>query len=137
MKPLSKRGILSTYNAVYDPLGMLAPFVIRAKILFQGLCREGRGWDETLDGETANKWRVWLSELESLADFSIPRCYSPTHLTGDTRTDLHVFADASQLAYGVACYLRYAQPDEEVSVAFIYGKARLAPLKQLTIPRLE
>lgn len=112
MKLLSKRVILSTYNAVYDPLGMLAPFVIRAKILFQGLCRECRGWDETLDDETANKWRVWLSELEFLADFSIPRCYSPTPLTGDTRTDLHVFADASQLADGVACYLRYAQPDE-------------------------
>lgn len=53
------------------------------------------------------------------------------------RPELHVFADASEVAYGVACYLRYTQPNKEVSVAFVYGKARLALLKQLTIPRLE
>lgn len=136
-KPLSKRGILSTYSAVYDPLGMLAPFVIRAKILFQRLCRDRRDWDESLDVETDRAWQLWVSELESLVSFCIPRCYSLTPSSDHAHVELHVFADASELAYGVACYLRHTHLDGEIRVAFIFGKARLAPLKQVSIPRLE
>lgn len=80
---------------------------------------------------------MWLSELRSLADFSLPRYYGSTNLAKETSIELHVFADEPQLTYGVACYLHYTLSERGANVAFVFGKAWLAPLKQLAIPRLE
>lgn len=77
LRPSNKRGIISTYSAVYDPLGMLVPFVIRDKVVFQALCNKGKDWDDPLDKETT------LSELGSLDDFIHPRYYNPTALADD------------------------------------------------------
>ncbi|KAL0149102.1 hypothetical protein M9458_055534 [Cirrhinus mrigala] len=52
------------------------------------------------------------------------------------KAELHHFSDASQSGYGTVSYLRLESTDS-MHVSFITGKARVAPLKQLTIPRLE
>ncbi|KAL7827076.1 hypothetical protein SRHO_G00327940 [Serrasalmus rhombeus] len=49
---------------------------------------------------------------------------------------LHHFCDASEVGYGTVSYIRFAS-DRNVHVSFVVGKARVAPLKQMTIPRLE
>ena len=50
----------------------------------------------------------------------------------------YVFSDASNNAYGAVAYLRQAH-EENVKCSFIFGKSRLAPIKQnsLTVPKLE
>ena len=45
-KPLSRRGILSTVSSVFDPLGLVAPFILVGKRILQELCRDGVGWDD-------------------------------------------------------------------------------------------
>ena len=52
-------------------------------------------------------------------------------------TELHLFADASELAYGAACYIKLKYADGTVKVTFLLGKSRLAPIKFVTIPKLE
>jgi len=58
-------------------------------------------------------------------------CYSPKQV------QIHFFADASQAAYGVVAYLRMCDSSDNVKYSFLIGKARLAPMKSVSIPRLE
>ena len=51
--------------------------------------------------------------------------------------ELHVFGDASEKGFGAVCYARYVFPDGRIEVAFVMAKTRVAPLRQLSIPRLE
>ncbi|XP_045106667.1 uncharacterized protein LOC123501727 [Portunus trituberculatus] len=90
-------------SSIYDPLGFLAPSVIRAKMIFQEECRRRTGWDEKLADKTMTAWR----------------------------------SDASQHAYGVVSYLRMTNAEGAHEISFACGKAKLAPLKQQTISRLE
>ena len=50
---------------------------------------------------------------------------------------LHGFSDASQAAYGAVVYARYLHKDATVSITLITAKTRVAPVKGLSIPRLE
>ena len=49
--PLTKRIAVSQNNAIYDPLGLLAPLTIRYKLTLQKLTSLSLGWDEVLQGE--------------------------------------------------------------------------------------
>ena len=100
--PPTKRGILKQIATIYDPLGLAAPFVLRAKMILQELWRLQYGWDDEIKGILLEAWKVWKAELPALASLSVPRCY----LSGaDYRcAQLHIFADASELAFGAAAY---------------------------------
>lgn len=82
------------------------------------------------------KWHSWLIELPSMTSHPIPRHFGLPDKTIVTQ-QLHGFADASTLAYGGVVYLRTFHADTEVTVDLVSSKARVAPLKSLTIPRLE
>ena len=66
-RPPTRRGILSVANSVYDPLGMVAPFVLPAKILLQDVCRLGLGWDDTIPSKLLVKWNTWMESLQELS----------------------------------------------------------------------
>ena len=134
-KPLTRRGILSELSSLYDPLGFLAPVVLTAKMILQELCKKQVGWDEAVDDDIAARWTEWLSELNELNKISLERCYFPEGFKREN-IQLHHFADASQSGYGAVSYLRVTD-GHRVHCAFIIGKARLAPQKSITIPRLE
>ncbi|XP_045135132.1 uncharacterized protein LOC123518388 [Portunus trituberculatus] len=105
-KPETKRGLLSMISSIYDPLGFLAPSVIRAKMIFQEECRRRTGWDEKLADKTMTAWRRWLTDLPYLTRIRVPRCYRHESTGSTTDVQLHHFSDASQHAYGVVSYLR-------------------------------
>jgi len=134
--PCTRRGVLSIVCSVYDPLGFLAPFTLTAKLLLQELCRTRCGWDDPLPSNLQKQWSLWLKELERIADFEVNRCLKPTGLDQLTNIQLHHFSDASTLGFGTVTYLRM-ETNKDVHVHFLLGKSRVAPLKHVTIPRLE
>lgn len=136
-KPKTRRGILSVVNSIYDPLGFLAPVVLPAKLLLRDLCKEKLGWDEEISGWKVDQWCKWLEELTHLSDFSIHRCVKPLDFGQISEARLHHFSDASENAYGVVSYLVSVNHQGRIHCAFVFGKARVGPLKQITIPRLE
>ena len=62
-KPLSRRGILSIVSSVFDPLGLVAPFILVGKRILQELCRDGVGWDDDIPDELKPQWERWRPEL--------------------------------------------------------------------------
>ena len=61
--PETKRSLLSIASKLFDPMGLLSPFVIRAKIMFQELWSHGLQWDDKLPDDIVEKWRSWKEEL--------------------------------------------------------------------------
>ena len=75
--------------------------MIRAKIVFQSLWAYQLEWDSPLPVEESDKTMIWLSEEEGLKDSPIPRHFFPgVKWTDVVKLELHVFCDASPLAYG-------------------------------------
>jgi len=133
---ITKRGVLSRLSTVFDPLGMLLPFTLPAKCLIQNLWQKKTGWDDPLDESDHRSWTSWLHDLPLLRDVELPRCLFSNTCSG-TVMELHVFADASEKGFGAVCYARFVRPDGHIHVSFVMARNRVAPLKQLSIPRLE
>ena len=136
-QPLTRRGMLATVASVYDPLGFLAPLVLKAKKILQEICNRGVSWDEPLPEEVRPRWEHWKCDLLRLNELQIPRCLESKTLNGKKTYELHNFADASTSGYGQCSYLRVKDEDENVHVSLVMGKSRVAPTKITTIPRLE
>lgn len=133
-KPPTRRGILSTMCSIYDPLGFLSPFIMKAKKLVQDLSRRKMTWDETVPREDMTKWNEWKEELQDLQQVQIPRWCKPKN---SVSMQLHHFADASEVGYGVVSYLCTCDVTGKKTSNLIMAKSRLSPLKKMTIPRLE
>ena len=99
----TKRGILSLISSIFDPLGLIVPALIELKWIIQQLWKRKIDWDEFLPSDLTKCWQKWLDNLPDIQNITLDRWYGPT----DTDTELHVFADASKIAYGVACYIRF------------------------------
>ena len=136
-KPLTRRGILSSVSSIYDPLGFLSPVILPAKQILQQLCKLKLAWDEAIPPEMAQTWQRWVDDLILLHSFSVRRCFTPSEFGNVEMAQLHHFCDASEVGFGAVSYLRLTNSEKEVCVAFVIGKARVAPLKHVTIPRLE
>jgi hypothetical protein len=127
---------LTALCAVYDPIGMLRPLVVRAKLIVQELARKSVGWDEELIDEDDNRWRKWKSGMFEAQFLQLDRCARPKRFI-HSKAQLHHFCDASQLAYGTVSYLRLTNAHDEIHCVFILSRSRVAPLKAVSIPRLE
>ncbi|XP_065097354.2 uncharacterized protein [Paramisgurnus dabryanus] len=136
-QPATRRGILSTVASLYDPLGFVAPVVLKAKVILQEMCRRGTGWDDLLTDELRPKWEQWRSDLAQLDHFTISRTYSPAGFGRVSKTELHHFSDASMKGYGQCSYLRLQNEEGDIHCALVVGKSRVSPTKITTIPRLE
>lgn len=135
--PFTRRGVLSTVASVFDPLGFLAPFILTGKMILQRMCQDKTGWDEPPPDELKPLWEAWLQDLHNLSSVEIPRCYGPSTAKEVQKYELHHFSDASSSGYGECSYLRTVSKSGEVHCTLVMGKARVAPTKVTTIPRLE
>lgn len=131
---ITKRTILSLIAKLFDPLGLLSPIIIKAKVLIQELWIQKVGWDDPLPIHINNKWINFVTELTDVNNINIPRWIgsSPNH-----NLQIHGFCDASQQAYAASVYLRSTNEKKEITTILILSKTKVAPLKRLTIPRLE
>jgi hypothetical protein len=137
MKPPTRRGILSFTSSIYDPLGFLSPFILRARMILQELCRLKLGWDERIPEEQYVKWIKWVSDLEKVVSFRIDRCIKPEDFGPISDAHLHHFADASEKGYGTVTYIRLENKSGRVHCTLLLSKARVSPIKPVTMPRME
>ena len=133
---LTRRLMLKFTASIYDPLGLVSPWILRGKLILQRATQLRLGWDENVPEDLSNAWSDWLKCLRSVSSIVFSRCLKPTAVDPGY-CEFHVFCDASEMAYGCCVYLRCVGINGEVSSILIASKAYVAPLKQHTIPRLE
>jgi hypothetical protein len=134
-QPITKRNVLADIASLFDPMGWLAPSVVIAKTFMQKLWTLGVGWDEELADDLIDEWLKFRNEIPALTDVQINRWI---HTTSErSSVELHGFADASMRAYAAVVYTRVTNPDGQIKVSLLTAKTKAAPLKQVSMPRLE
>ena len=83
------------------------------------------------------RWQAWLQELPRLEQVAIDRCFKPRNFGEVSSTQLHHFSDPSQQGYGAVTYLRITDRSGNTKCSFVMGKSRLAPMKSVTVLRME
>lgn len=133
-KIITKRVVIATICKIFDPLGLICACIINTKIFLQQLWVIKLNWEDAIPQNLLNTWLKFMSNLHFLSNIKISRnviCDSPISI------ELHCFVDASQKAYASCVYLRSINDKNEVMVRLLCAKARVAPLKPITIPKLE
>ncbi|XP_073953501.1 uncharacterized protein [Choristoneura fumiferana] len=136
--PKTKREILSHIAKFYDPLGLVGPIIVSAKLIIQRLWSTKMGWDSCLNDELKGLWFEFYKSLAVMKPIQIQRnVVTDTELTKSVQ--LVGFADAaSSAAYGCCVYLRVVDKTGTVKQSLLCSKSRVNPLHQkLTVPRLE
>ena len=126
--PITQRKILSLVSSVFDPLGLFAPFSVHMRRLLKSIwTKNGQHWDYSVEPNEEEEFLKWKAQLPEVAETSIDRRYFST---SKDKWELHLFAEDTMCA---VAYLR-SKPKFE---AFVIGKCRVAPMRHLSIPRLE
>ena len=127
--------MLQEIASIFDPLGFLVPVVMVAKILMQDIWRSGVEWDDPLPSALIDTWKRWVSDLHAISSLKIPRCFRRS--AKPTEYELHVFSDASEVGFSACVYIRAIYGPSNFGLSLVLAKSRVAPLRQLSIPRLE
>ena len=128
----TKRNILKIASSFFDPLGFISPMVIQVKVLFQVLCQEKIDWDVEVPEHITHRWLKFIQLLKQFHEIRVPRFV----FRHSQEISLHGFCDSSELAYSAVVYI-LIRHENGVSVEFLTSKTKVAPLKKLSLPRLE
>ena len=134
---ITKRSIASGAAGVFDVLGLFCPAIIPARILFQETWKRSLSWDNPAPDDVKLRWEEWLADLPSLNLHAVPRRIVPDNDAPAQLWTLHGFSDASSVAYGVCIYLRSVSAGGRISSVLVTAKARVLPVKPVTIPKAE
>ncbi|KAL9970517.1 hypothetical protein ACROYT_G022904 [Oculina patagonica] len=136
-RPFTRRGILSTVSSIYDPNGYVSRVTLKGKQILQQMWRDKLDWDSPIPASLRPKWEMWLKDVVNLEKLEIQRCFKPDKFGQIQECEMHHFSDASKEGYGQCSFLRLVNEEDQAHCSFVIGKARVAPIKQFTIPRLE
>ena len=128
--------MLSFVSSVFDPIGLVAPYTVKARLLLKDIWRiSGQKWDDDLPEEIKKQFLEWYSGLHLLGSLTIPRSYFTEPFD---RIELHMFGDSSQHVFCAVAFLRARlASSRQTELAFVFGKARVASKKALSFPKLE
>ena len=135
----TKRMILSWVNGLYDPLGLVAPFLVRAKILMRKLWTgdaKGMGWDDVVTTTLQSEWNQFFLEMFDVEKCHFKRCLKPKDAADDD-IKLIIFCDSSEVAFGACAYARWRLKDGSYHCSLIMEKTHIAPLSTISIVKLE
>ncbi|CAC5386337.1 unnamed protein product [Mytilus coruscus] len=136
--------VLSQVASVYDPLGLAFPYTLAAKVLMRKLCIENNTndktlvnsrWDYAMSAESRLEWMDFFKELLDIEQLKFHRCLKPDNAVGDPM--LVIFSDGSKSAYGTCAYVRWGTAHGGFESRLVIAKNRIAPTKQMSVPRLE
>ncbi|XP_055622287.1 uncharacterized protein LOC129765875 [Toxorhynchites rutilus septentrionalis] len=129
----TKREVLAFVMSLYDPLGLISNYTIMGKILLQELHKDELDWDDEVPKHLSKQWQNWLAKIQQASNVKIPRCIIPD---GAGKLELHTFVDASERAYAAVIYLRCIA-NGSVYIRLLAAKAKVGPIHQLSIPKME
>ncbi|XP_047482843.1 uncharacterized protein LOC125034852 [Penaeus chinensis] len=138
---LTRRMLLSQIASIYDPLGFAVPVLLKAKILMRLVISKGESkdggikWDDPLDISTVKECKMFFKELYELERLTFRRSLIPSNVVG--KPSLIIFSDGSMQAYGACAYVRWQIGEDEFESHLIAARNKIAPMKQMSIPRLE
>ncbi|CAB0004975.1 unnamed protein product, partial [Nesidiocoris tenuis] len=133
-REVSKRMILADLHTFWDPIGLLSPVFIRGRMFLQELWQSNVTWDDVLPLKLNKKWNAYRKQLQVLNNMKISRRV----WFGNLQTaELHGFCDASEKAFGACIYIRSWNSEGKYISHLVCAKGRVAPLQNLTLPRLE
>ena len=132
---LTRRIVLQQVMAIYDPLGLLCPLVLQAKLLLRETWLLKLSWDEVLTPHMVQEWRKFFISLFDAADIQFDRCLTPENATGSPQ--LVLMSDGSEQAYGCAAYIRWELEGGGFWCRLMMAKSRISPIARISIPRME
>lgn len=133
-RPCTKRNILSSIARLFDVLGLVAPMILYAKLLIKDLWLAKIGWDDVPPNRIVRKWDQFQAELPHISQLKFNRHIG---VVESSKVSLVGFADASEKAYGGAVYAHVVKPDGGIAISLICAKSKVAPLKVISLARLE
>lgn len=132
---ITKRSILSDVSKLFDPIGMLSPIIINAKLIMQNLWQVKVGWDEPVPRDMETEWRDYAENLSLINNIVIPRKLFPENKVIDYQ--IHGFTDSSIHTYDAVLHIRSTNENGTHFVQIICAKFKVAPIKTVSLPRLE
>lgn len=140
---LTIRKILSLPGKVFDPKGIVSPVLLKTKIFRQAIesktTKKHVKWDKPLSDLENKEWEKVVGYWSNQEiHFARVICFDAP--LQEQEFSLHVFCDASKIAFGIAVYLRVFWKDK-IYVNLIFGKSLIVPTtvpeNRRTIPCLE
>ena len=124
IKSLTQRLVLSVVSKVFDPIGLVAPFTVGARLLLKDIWRvTGQQWDDELPQDMVQRFLVWSADLPKLENIKIARSYFSGHFDN---IELHMFGDSSQDKFSAVAFLqaRVKTPtgEKKQSLRLFWGK---------------
>ena len=132
----TKRNVLKVCASFYDPLGFISPVTARIKAIFQVLCKNRCSWDENISSDIESIWNDFLADLKQIETLRVKRFAFVQPKEIILSISLHGFCDSSSQVYCGMVYIR-VETTLCIRVNFLCAKTKVAPLKKLSIPRLE
>ena len=128
--------MLSVVSADFDPIGLIIPYTIKARLLLKEIWRlKGQRWDDHLPDDIGHRFLEWCSALPKLEQFSIQRSFFPGK---PEDIELYVFGNCSAEVFCAVAYLcGKIAGATRTKVSFVFAKARVAPIKTLSVPNIE
>ena len=125
--PKRQKGILSAISWNLDPMCLVAPVIVKIKLLIQELWRRGFEWDTKIPDDLLKQWNIWKQNVVKLSSLNIPHWINFS--SNSEVVKLNIFADVSSVAYGTAAYIKVVYQNS-ASCSLIIGKCKLAPMKR-------
>ena len=136
---VTQRVVLRLVSSVYDPIGLVAPYTVKARLLLKDIWRlSGQPWDDDLPRDIVTKFLDWTQELPALSDIAIARAYFQGKIEA---LELHIFGDSSQVVFSAVAFLRgkvfFGNDCPLTKLTLVFGKARVAPHESLDHTKIE
>lgn len=133
----TKRNVLKVAATFFDPIGFISPITARVKTIFQLLCKDKSDWDSDVPPGILSVWNTFLDDITRFGELRVKRfSYVNPSDSSELFSTLHGFCDSSETAYAAVLYLQ-VRTQSTTEVFFLAAKNRVAPLKKMSMPRLE
>ena len=137
---ITKRMVWRVVMSQFDLLGLASVFMVRLKLTMRELSKEntaGLKWDDPIPDDEKVKFIQLLTMLIELKDLRFPRSLIPTDADDSLNPEMIIMVDGSTQAYCCLVYIRWKLNDGSYWCRLMTGKTRVAPLKKISIPRME